>query len=153
MITATATPSEVFGQLSTGMPRVITHPRPIAPGWQGDYGETSRVLYPTEQDSLLYTDARGVVPSLMLVIFCDSDCAVHIHPKRVMNMPLGHWKVCSMRGLRMTIFRTPCDFGAGMSVLADCANPACMHYARPACTWERSVHMGASEQACCRTAV
>ena len=86
MITANATPSEVFGQLSTGMPCVITHPRPIAPGWQGDYGETSRVLYPTEQDSLLYTDARGMVPSLMLVIFCDSDCAVHIHPKRVMNM-------------------------------------------------------------------
>ena len=86
MITATATPSEVLGQLSTGMSRVITHPRPIAPGWQGDYGETSRVLYPTEQGSLPYTDARGVVPSLMLVIFCDSDCAVHIHPKRVMNM-------------------------------------------------------------------
>lgn len=116
MITANAIPSEAFGQLSTGMPRVINHRRPIAPGWQGDYGETSRVLYPTERDSLLYTDARGVVPSLMLVIFCDSDCAVHIHPKRAMNMS-GPPEVYSMRGLRMTIFRTPCDFGAGMSVL------------------------------------
>ena len=149
MITATATPSEVFGQLSTGMPRVITHPRPIAPGWQGDYGETSHVLYPTEQDSLLYTDARGVVPSLMLVIFCDSDCAVHIHPKGVMNMP---WPLESVQHAwtendyiqieRLAISELECRLWYD-----------CMHYARPACTWERSVHMGASEQACCRTAV